>query len=82
MRTRFLKFLKWFLIVSATSFLLFLLLNRLFPLHDEIQYSTIMLDSKGEVIHAFLTPDQKWRMKTELSDISPVLKKTLIYKED
>jgi penicillin-binding protein 1C len=81
-RTRFLQFLKWFLIVSATSFLLFLLLNRLCPLPDEIHYSTIMLDSKGEVIHAFLTTDQKWRMKTELSEISPVLKKTLIYKED
>jgi len=81
-RTRFLQFLKWFIIVSATSFLLFLLLNRLFPLPDQIQYSTIMLDSKGEVIHAFLTSDQKWRMKTELNEISPVLKKTLIYKED
>ena len=82
MRSRFLQFLKWFVIVSATSFLLFLLLNRLFPLPDEIQYSTIMLDSKGEVIHAFLTSDQKWRMKTELNEISPVLKKTLLYKED
>jgi len=41
-----------------------------------------MLDSKGEVIHAFLTGDQKWRMKTELNEISPTLKKTLLYKED
>ena len=49
---------------------------------DEIRYSTIMLDSKGEVIHAFLTHDQKWRMKTELNEISPTLKKTLLYKED
>lgn len=62
--------------------MLFLMLNRLFPLPDKIQYSTIMLDSKGEVIHAFLTPGQKWRMKTELNEISPTLKKTLIYKED
>ena len=82
MRSRFLQFLKWFVIVSAASFLMFLLLNRLFPLPDEIQYSTIMLDSKGEVIHAFLTSGQKWRMKTELNEISPVLKKTLLYKED
>jgi len=68
--------------VTATSFLVFLLMNRLFPLPDNIHYSTIMLDSKGEVVHAFLTTDQKWRMKTELSEISPTLKKTLIYKED
>ena len=82
MKARFLKYLKWFVIVSATSFALFLLINRLFPLPDNIEYSTIMLDSKGEVIHAFLTRDQKWRMKTELREISPTLKKTLIYKED
>ena len=81
-RTRFLKYLKWFLIVLVGSFLLFLLMNWAFPLPDNIQYSTIMLDSKGEVIHAFLTRDQQWRMKTELNEISPVLKKTLIYKED
>lgn len=68
--------------MTATSFLVFLLMNRLFPLPDNIHYSTIMLDSKGEVVHAFLTTDQKWRMKTELSEISPTLKKTLIYKED
>ena len=82
MKARFLKYLKWFLIVSASLFLLFVVMNRLFPLPDNIEYSTIMLDSKGEVIHAFLTRDQKWRMKTELNEISPTLKKTLIYKED
>jgi penicillin-binding protein 1C len=81
-KARFLKYLKWFLIVSASLFLLFVVMNRLFPLPDNIEYSTIMLDSKGEVIHAFLTRDQKWRMKTELNEISPTLKKTLIYKED
>ena len=82
MNARLRTFFKWFVIVSVTTFLLFLLLNRLFPLPDEIRYSTIMLDSNGEVIHAFLTTDQKWRMKTELNEISPTLKKTLIYKED
>ncbi|MDB5283320.1 MAG: pbpC [Bacteroidota bacterium] len=62
--------------------MLFLLLNAIFPLPDRIEYSTIVLDSKGTVIHSFLTHDQQWRMKTELSEISPTLKKTLIYKED
>lgn len=41
-----------------------------------------MLDAKGEVIHSFLTRDDKWRMKTELKEISPLLKETLLYKED
>ena len=62
--------------------LLFFLLNQLFPVPDKVDYSVIVTDSKGEVIHGFLTPDQQWRMKTELKDISPLLKKTIVEKED
>ncbi len=69
-------------VAVASSFLFFLLLNWVFPLPDRIEYSTIITDSKGEVIHAFLTSDQQWRMKTELKDISPLLRKTIIGKED
>src|SRR5882757_7122382 len=68
--------------VVTGVFLLFLLLNWIFPLPDRIEYSTIITDDKGEVIHAFLTRDQQWRMKTELSEISPLLRKTIIGKED
>ncbi len=63
-------------------FILFLLLNLLFPLKDKIEYSTIITDKNGEVINAFLTRDEKWRMKTELNEISPLLRKTIIAKED
>ena len=70
------------LIALVALFLLFLLLNWIFPLHDKVEYSTIITDNKGEVIHAFLTRDEKWRMKTELEEISPLLRKTIIEKED
>jgi penicillin-binding protein 1C len=73
---------KRLLIAMAALFLLFLLLNWIFPLPDRIEYSTIVTDSKGEVIHAFLTSDQQWRMKTELNEISPLLRKTIVEKED
>ncbi len=82
MKTKLIRFFKVFLITAATLLLLFFLLNFFFPLPDKIEYSTIVLDNKGEVIHAFLTRDQKWRMKTELKEISPTLKKSLLYKED
>jgi len=62
--------------------LIFFLLNLIFPLPDRIEYSTIIIDSRGEIIHAFLTKDQQWRMKTELNEISPLLRKTIIAKED
>src|SRR6201989_1804595 len=69
-------------IAIAALVVLFFILNWIFPLHDKIEYSTIITDSKGEVVNAFLTRDQKWRMKTELNEISPVLRKTIIAKED
>lgn len=74
--------LKKILIGSAILVLLLLLLNWCFPLPDRIEYSTIITDNKKEVVHAFLTKDHKWRMKTELNEISPLLRKTIIHKED
>jgi penicillin-binding protein 1C len=76
------KFFKRLGIAIVGLFLLFLLFNRIFPLPDKIEYSTVITDNKGEVINAYLTSDQKWRMKTELSEISPLLRKTIIAKED
>jgi penicillin-binding protein 1C len=73
---------KRFVIVCGCSFLLFLLLNFLFPLSSSIEYSATVSDAGGEVINAFLTKDEKWRMKTELNEISPLLRKTIIAKED
>src|SRR5688572_13778802 len=75
-------FMKRLGVILVGLFLLFLLLNRLFPLPDDIEYSTIVTDSKGELINAYLTEDDKWRMRTELSEISPLLRKTIIAKED
>jgi penicillin-binding protein 1C len=81
-KQKVLRFLKKMGIAIPGLFLLFLLLNLLFPLKDKIQYSAIVTDSKGDIIHAYLTDDDKWRMKTELDEISPLLRKTIITKED
>jgi penicillin-binding protein 1C len=76
------KFFKRLGIFILGLFLLFFLLNWIFPLPDKIEYSTIITDRNGEVVNAYLTSDQKWRMKTELEEISPLLRKTIIAKED
>src|SRR6188768_1252191 len=76
------RFFKRFGLAVLSLFILFLLLNLLFPLKDKVEYSTIITDKNGEVINAYLTKDQKWRMKTELNEISPLLRKTIIAKED
>ena len=77
-----LRFFKWLGIGFLALILLFFILNWIFPLPDKVEYSTIITDNKGEVVNAFLTKDQKWRMKTELNEISPLLRKTIIAKED
>jgi len=59
--------LKWLAVSIMSGLILFFLLNAVFPLPDKIEYSTIVTDNKGEVIHAYLTKYQQWRMKTELT---------------
>src|SRR5689334_18302736 len=81
-KQKLLLLVKRFVIVAFSLFAGFLVLNFLFPLPDRIDYSTTITDSNGEVVNAFLTKDEKWRMKTELNEISPVLRKTIIAKED
>lgn len=61
---------------------LFFLLNLIFPLPDKVEYSTIITDKRGEIVNAYLTTDDQWRMRTELSEISPLLQKTIVAKED
>ena len=77
-----LLWLKRFSIAAIVLLVLFTILNLVFPLPDEVEYSTIITDNKGEVVHAYLTSDEKWRMKTTLEEISPLLRKTIIEKED
>lgn len=61
---------------------LFFLLDLIFPFRIQIHYSKLVLDADEKVLGAFLSQDDKWRMKTELSEISPDLQKAFIEKED
>jgi penicillin-binding protein 1C len=74
--------LKVLLISAAITVLLFFTFDKVFPLPDNVEYSTIITDKNGDIIHAFLTTDDKWRMKTSLDEISPLLRQTIIQKED
>ncbi len=57
-------------------------LSIVFPLRVHIEYSHIVTARDGTVIHAFLSRDDKWRMRTELYEISPTLRTVLLQKED
>lgn len=81
-RRHIIGFLKRLGLGLLSLFLLFLLLNWIFPVPDKIEYSTIITDNKDEIVNAYLTTDQKWRMKTELGEISPLLREAIVAKED
>lgn len=68
-------------IISAL-FVFFFLLNFLFPLPDLKPYSRVILSRDSTLLNAYLTPDDKWRMKTRLSEISPDLVTAILEKED
>lgn len=74
------------LIISALFYILlfitFLILNFTFPVEVKNDFSTIILSKDSTVVHAFLNKEDKWRMFTELDEISPTLKKAIIFKED
>lgn len=56
--------------------------DHLWPLPPAPQYSPLVLAADGSVLHAYLNPTQKWRMKTELAEITPALQTAIIAKED
>lgn len=74
--------IKRFIKTLLSVFLLFILLNIIFPLKINTDYSTIVLSNDSTLLHAFLTRDEQWRMYTEIDEITPELRKAIIYKED
>ncbi len=81
-RQRTPKSVRLFLFIIISLFLLFQILNIAFPLRLNINYSKIILDSDTTLLSGFLSDDDKWRMYSELYEITPELKKAIIFKED
>lgn len=69
-------------ILLGCTLLLFLAIDLAFPFKTQIQYATQITAANGTTLHAFLSRDDKWRLYAKESEISPLLRKTLIYKED
>jgi penicillin-binding protein 1C len=71
------------LFYSGISFIvLFGLLTLIFPLPDYVEYATCIRDDQGEIVHAFLPKDQQWRMRLGNTELTPLLQKTILFKED
>lgn len=64
-------------------FCLFVVIDAVLPFNmDKVEYATVVYDDEGILIHAFLTSDDKWRLRAEQDEITPEIKKAFIFKED
>ncbi|MCU0354545.1 MAG: penicillin-binding protein 1C [Cytophagales bacterium] len=80
-RRVFRRFVRMILAFSAI-FAVFLLLDWIFPFRIQVPYAQLITARDGSVMHAFLSRDDKWRMKTELGEITPELRNAILNKED
>ena len=62
-------------------FLLFLGLDLAFPLPEEKPWSQVVTARDGTVLHAFLSRDEQWRLRTTVDEVPPELVTALIAKE-
>ncbi len=69
-------------VLTAGLVVVFFILNALFKLPPIPSYSTVVTGDKNEVIHAFLSRDDKWRFKISTRELHPDLKTAFINKED
>jgi penicillin-binding protein 1C len=63
-------------------FVLLFLIDLIFPPASLKQYSKEIIAEDGTLISAYLTDDDKWRMRTDIDEVSPELIKAIIEKED
>ena len=68
--------------VVFTILLLFVVLDLLFPLPNQQEFSKEIHAKDGTLLTAYLTKDDKWRLHTELNKVSPDLIKAVLEKED
>lgn len=68
--------------LALGSILLVLFLDLLFPIRVPNAYSTVVLDNEGKLLSAFLSKEDKWRLKTSVTEVSPFFTKAIIEKED
>jgi len=71
----------WVRVVAAGG-LLATGLDLAFPIRTTVPYATLVTARDGQILHAFLSRDDKWRMYAELNDITPALRDAILFKED
>ena len=66
----------------ATIFIAFLVVDFLFPLPQQKPWSRLVFAQDSSLLHATLSPDDKWRMHTTVDEVPKELVEALVAKED
>ncbi len=73
------------LVLVGSVYLSLKALAWIIPLPEEALWrpsSTLVFDRDGQLLHAFISPDEMWRIRTSLNQVNPNLQKCLIGYED
>ena len=76
------RILKKTAVALGSAVVVFFVLDRLAPVHTEIGFARVVEARDGVILNASLAKDQQWRMFTRLDEITPELKKAIVFKED
>lgn len=76
------RWFRWPVITAISAFVVFFALHVIFPLKVNVDYSQLVVADDGTVLSAYLNKEEKWRLYTELDEITPELSKAIVYKED
>ncbi len=68
--------------IFLSTFIIVVILNFLFPPPQLKEYSQVIYAKDSTMLSAYLTPDDKWRLETKLTDITQEMVQAIIHKED
>lgn len=84
-RDRLVRILGRVIVVGVAIVGVAVLVDRIFPLPTgklNPPSSTLLLDKEGNLLRAFLAPDDMWRLRVESDEISTLLKQAVLAFED
>ncbi|HSK14210.1 MAG TPA: penicillin-binding protein 1C [Phnomibacter sp.] len=62
--------------------LCWIVLNLLFPLRSQVGSSPMVFDRHGALLYTRLTADEKWRLPLQADELTPLLERTILARED
>ena len=72
------RWLRWSGYGFGILIITFFVFHSIFPFEVDVRYSTVVTANDGTVLHAFLSPDDKWRMQLEPHELTPELRNAMV----